>query len=50
MNLKASRILSKIADISGILAGVDDDLTFMTEAGVLDDIMDGLQMPWGGYV
>ena len=25
-------------------------LTFLTGAGVLDDIMDGLQTPWGSYV
>ena len=25
-------------------------LTFLTGAGVLDDIMDGKQMPWGSYV
>jgi hypothetical protein len=25
-------------------------LMFLTGAGVLDDIMDGLQMPWGSSV
>jgi hypothetical protein len=25
-------------------------LMFLTGTGVLDDIMDGLQMPWGSYV
>ena len=25
-------------------------LTFLTGADVLDDILDGLQMPWGSYV
>ena len=50
MNLKASRTLSEIDDILGILAGDDDDFAFLTGAGVLDDIMDGLQLPWGSYV
>ena len=42
MSLKASRTPSKINEISKFLAGVDDNLMFMTGAGVLDDIMDGL--------
>ena len=25
-------------------------LMFLTGAGVLDDVMDGLHMPWGSYV
>ena len=50
MSFKASRIPSKIDDISGILAWVGDDLMFLTGAGVLNDIMDGLQMPCRSYV
>ena len=47
MSLKASRTPSKKNDISGILAGVDDDFDV---PGVFDDIMDGVQMSWGSYV
>ena len=45
MSLKASRTPSKIDDIFRFLAGVDDDLMFLTGAGVLDDVLDGLHMP-----
>ena len=50
MRLKASGTLSKIDDIWSILAGVDDDFDIPDWAGVLDDIVDGIQMPWGSYV
>ena len=50
MSLKASRTLSKINDISRILAGVDDDFDVPDWGFCLDDIMDSLQMPLGSYV
>ena len=45
LSLKASRTPSKIDDISQVLAGaLIMILMFLTGAGVLDDIMDGLPM------
>ena len=38
-----------INDISRVIAGVDDNFMFLTGAGVLDEILDGLNMPYGSY-
>ena len=50
MSLKASRTNSKIDDIFRVCAGVEDDFDVNDWAGVLDDVLDGLYMPWGSYV
>ena len=49
MSLKASRTPSKIDDICRFMAGVDDDLMFLTGTNVLDAILDGMHMPWGSH-
>ena len=45
LSLKVSRTPSKICDIFRVFAGVDDELMFLTGAGLLDDVLDGLHMP-----
>ena len=51
LSLKASRTPSKIDDNSQVLAEVlMIILMFLTGAGVLENVMDGLHMLWGSYV
>ena len=50
MSLKASINPSKSDDISGVLAGVDDDLILLTGAGVFDNALYGVHTLLEKYV